>query len=231
MKTESIDPRREKLIVQAVEAYVTALLESGIYRDDEFTPSKSFEKRINKLIKSRHSLYHRATLTRARKILCVAAIILALMLSTLSVGAVREKLAGFFVSHIDGYNVISSDKNTKGYPETLEEIYQIEKIPPGYKYNEESSMLIDNDAVNIYSKGEESLWFEQITKSAFRGNFDNEYSEHKSEFHNGQLYYVINFDDGYTNLIWDNGRYIFILLGNFSENDLYEIAESIKIKE
>jgi len=62
-----------------------------------FTPSQEFEKKMEKLIKRAKKPYYKYTSTGIRRAICVIAAILVLMLSTLSVNAVRDTVDELFI--------------------------------------------------------------------------------------------------------------------------------------
>ena len=62
-----------------------------------FTPSQEFEKKMEKLIKRAKKPYYKYTSTGMRRAICVIAAILVLMLSTLSVNAVRDTVDELFI--------------------------------------------------------------------------------------------------------------------------------------
>jgi hypothetical protein len=202
-------------------------LDSKIYRDDEYKTSKSFEKKMARMLKSENHLYYKLTLTRARKIICIAAIIIAILLSALSVEAVRNFVANFFVTQHSNHNTFIANLDNGNYPDKLEELYELGYIPDGYKFSEKN--LSEESATYIYNSEEDSLIFSQITKTAFKSNWDNKYSEQGTEIYNGQEYYVMNYENGENVIMWDSGEYIFTLSANLPRNTLFSLCDTIII--
>ena len=217
----------DEILRQAFHEYMDEKLGSSIYRDDEFQTSKSFEKKMSKMIKSEHNFYHKLTLTRARKILCVAAIIIAILLSALSVEAVRNFVANLFVTQHSNHNTFMANVDDGHYPDKLEELYELGYIPEGYKLFEKN--VSEESATYIYNSEEDSLIFSQITKTAFKSNWDNKHSEQKTEVYKNQEYYIINYENGENVIIWDSGEYIFTLSANLSKKTLFSLCDTIII--
>lgn len=223
----------DNVLKQAFKEYMEESLDSDIYREDEFETSKAFEKKIAKMIKSQHNVYHKLTLTRARKVLCIAAIIIAILLSTLSVGAVRDFVANFFVKHFSTHDSISADTEEGTYPTKLEKIYELGYIPEGYELADKS--VTDNDATYIYNSKNDSLLFVQSTKDAFASNLDNENSSTVTENYKGQEYYISDFkydnNSHIITVVWDNGKYIFELSAELPKKTMLDLCDSLKIKQ
>ncbi|MCH5299662.1 MAG: DUF4367 domain-containing protein [Ruminococcus sp.] len=218
----------DDILRQAFCEYMDERLESDIYREEEFETSESFEKKMTKMIKSQHNVYHKLTLTRARKVLCVAAIIVALLLSSLSVGAVREIVANLFVKHYSDHDKLTANKEEGTYPTELETLYELPYIPEGYELADES--VTDKDATYLYFREEEPLLFDQTTKDIYRTSIDNEYTIQTTEVYNGQDYYVNEHKDGSYTFIWDNGEYIFALTSYLPKETIVDLCTSLKVK-
>ena len=218
----------DNILSQAIAVYMNEWLFSDEFKEDKFNKSKSFEKKMSKMIKSQHNIYHKLTLTRVRKFLCIAAIIIALFLSSLSVGAVRVFIANFFVNHFSTHDKLSANTEEGSYPTELEELYELGYIPDGYELADES--ILDNSATYVYVSGEVPLIFEQTTKDMFSFGIDNEFTTKTTEVHNRQEYYVNEHNDGSFTFIWDNGEYIFDLTAYLPKEAVFNLCNSLKIK-
>ncbi len=221
--------RFDNILSQAVSGYINNWLSGDEFREDEFKTTKSFEKKMSKMIKSQHNVYHKLTLTRARKALCAAAIIIALLLSSLSVGAVRDFVANFFVEHFNTHDSISANTEEGTYPTKLEKIYELGYIPEGYKLADKS--VIDTSSTYMYINKDKYIVFEQSVKSHFNSNVDNEFSTQTTEVYKGKEYYVSDHNDGSYTLIWDGGEYIFDITAYLPKETLFDLCSSLKVKE
>lgn len=223
------EQRFEKALSTAAEAYMINRLTDGSISTEQFVTSKSFEKRINKLIKSEHNLYYKFTLTRARRLLCAAIIIILLLASMLSVGAVREMIANFFVEHFSDHNTVSSNEDTGIYPTKLEKLYKLSYIPEGYSLVETD--IIDIDASYIYASKTDYFVFSQNTRKGFTTNIDNEFSVQSIMKIDDQIIYVYDHGNQYYTFLWDNGEYIFSITGGkFNNNIFKKMYNSLIIK-
>ena len=219
----------DDILRQAFREYMDQRLESDICREDDFATSEAFEKKMKKMIKSEHNIYHKLTLNRTRKVLCIAAIIVALLLSSMSVGAVRELVANFFVSHFSNHDKLIANKEEGTYPTKLEKLYELPYIPEGYELADES--VLDKSATYIYSNENNFIAFEQWTKGHFSENIDNEFTTQSTEVYNGQEFYVNEHKDGSYTFIWDNGEYIFDLCAYLPKETMIDLCTSLKVKK
>lgn len=223
----------DNILEQAFNEYMKERLESGIYREDSFKTSESFEKKMSKMIKSQHNVYHKVTLTRARKVLCVAIAIIILLLSSLSVGAVRDFIGNFFIKHFATYDTITAMlENTENYPTKLEELYELSSMPDEFEL--EDSIVVDNMASYFYRiDDKKTLWFDQQTKKSFSISQDNEYSKATYEEYKNQVYYISEMKNEAgreLTIIWDNGKYIFLLSADLPKETMLDLCSSLKIK-
>ena len=222
------EQRFEKALSTAAEAYMINRLTNGSISTEQFVTSKSFEKRINKLIKSEHNLYYKFTLTRARRLLCAAIIIILLLASMLSVGAVREMIANFFVEHFSDHNTVSSNTISKIHPKKIEKLYELSNIPEGFTLFDES--VDATNASYLYLNNKNSILFEQNTKNSFSINVDD-HLKYNSVIINNQEYlvYKYNNQNGCV-IIWDNGEYIFTISTTLSSKTSLNLCNSIVLK-
>ncbi len=226
----------DEILKCAFQEYVEERLESNIYRDDEFETSKNFEKKMSKMLKSENSLYHKVTLTKARKVICILVAILILLLSSLSVGAVREFIADFFVKSYSDHDTLTAMlENKENYPTEIKEYYEIGYVPKGYT-------LASEDMTNIFihciyaDKSGNDIVFSQETTSIFNWNIDNEHSKKHMETRNGQEYVVYISEYEYIEMpritiFWNNGKYIFSLSANLPKETMFDLCDSLKIKK
>ena len=227
--TKNID----KLLSRAFHQYVDEQMTAEFSNVPKFETSASFDRRINRAIKSERNYYYKFTLTRARRILCACIIILIIMLSLLSVGAVREAIAGFFIEHFSNHNSLSTMSDTQSnYPTTIEKVYEPSFIPDGYNIIEED--ISTAGVTLIYGYDDKMILFTQDTKSGSGINLDNEYSTASAETIDGQEYYVVtNQNDGHTSysIHWDNGEYLFEISAELSKDVALNMCKSLKIRK
>jgi len=218
----------DTLLSQAFTLYVEDTINSEFRDVPEYCPSESFNKRIDCLIKSERNYYYKFTLTRTRRILCACLIMIIILLSLLSVGAVREAITNFFIEVFSNHNSISvKAESGASYPSSIERVYSPEYIPDGYT-------LIDEDISEagvslIYGNDDKMILFTQETKQNYTLNLDNEYATSSVEAIDGQDYYINHFKDGNYTILWDNGEYVFTVTAELPKNDILKMCNSLKI--
>ena len=223
----------DTLLYDALEIYNNEWVTSEEFSKEKFETSEKFNKKMQKMIKSRSNIYYKATLTGLRRAICVIAAILTLMLSTLSVGAVREAIGDFFVKVFSTHDDISYNEQIdkpKSYHETIEKIYELGYVPDGYELVDYSADT--NNVSYMYFLDDKAIMFMQSTKSAYTVNVDNENSVKSIETYDNQEYMIYSSTNSPDIvLIWDNGEYIFSLTGNLNKSEAIELCKSLKIKE
>ncbi len=191
----------------------------------DFEPSKDFERKMDKLIKSERSVYHRLTLTKARRAIAIATVIAVLLASAMSVSAIREKIFSFFVSRGNQIDVTEYDTEQASYPTELERQLKPDYLPEGYSL--EDSSFEDNSAYLLYTKGDDYLTIEQFVKSEYKSATDGEYKTEKKLTEDGTEFIVRTSDDGSVMLVFDKDGYVFELVGFESEDELVKTASSL----
>ena len=188
--------------------------------------SAKFSKDMKKLIKRRKKPYYKLINTVGKRVACVLAIfIIASSFTIMSVDALRNVVANFFVEIYEKFTTIQSDE-VNDTPTTIEEIY-------GITYNL-SEFSIDYEDHTDYSrnityvKDNISIDFKQYTKKMYDENVNTEGAEISTVLINEHeaIYYCDNHN--YDCLIWDNGDYIIVLCSNIGKDALIEIAESVQ---
>lgn len=223
----------DRLLSTAVREYAEDRFAGSRYRDDEFVFSEKFEEKMSKMLKSEHSVFHRLTLTQARKAMCIAAIIAATLLASLSVEAGRDTIANFFLRVTQGYDTIEvNNEQNSSYPAKIEKRYKLSALPKEYALIDEA---VSEDSVLLtYSDGEDEFTFDQYTKADYEADIDNENSVNSEVTYNGQKYMlsVMDFDDNNSvDVIWDNGEYVFMASGSFSKEKMLEICGSATVAQ
>ena len=142
-----------------------ALANAETGKEKEYSPSDRFKITLNKNLRANglDPFYSFFAIKRRRAAAIVAAVVAALAL-TMSVGAVRERLVGFFVDIFDGFAVITTDKSAE-YPNKIEERYAPSYIPEGFEINDKSESLFEL-YIEWKNNKNQYIHFEQITKNA-----------------------------------------------------------------
>lgn len=223
----------DNLLCDALKIYQSDWFENTIFDKSEFETSQKFEKKMEKIIKSRSSFYHKVTLTGLRRVACAIVAIIILFCCSLTVGAVRNAIKDFFIKTFSTHDRITASENvSKKYPKTIEKIYELGYVPEGFELTDK---IIDSTSTtysyfnNDFSK---VVFFQQLTKSSWAIGQDNENSTKSIEIINDievVIYTSTNSSD--ISLFWNNGEYFFSLSGTFNKNEAIEMCKSLKIKE
>lgn len=181
--------------------------------------SKKHEKWKKKLFnKMRDNYYHRFT-TKTVKVMLVAAVLFALLLTAFVIPSSRE----FMVEKFDKYSVLQITKDNKNSPNGK---ITVGYIPDGFELvNEE---CVDYYVSNTYQNSN-SLHFD-ISKSPSSSmvNFNSEYS-YTEEIKIENIIYVYNEGiNGSNILIWTKKDYIYRIDGNISKEEMLKIANTIE---
>ena len=194
--------------------------------EDEHVFSADFEKKMQKLIKRRNKPYYRMINTFGKRIACIALIILVASSATiLSVDALRNTVADFFVSTYEKFSSAQPVEDDIA-PSTIKDIYEITYDLKEYEiYYEDNTEYRRNIT---YIKDDILINFSQYTKDAYDINVNTEGSEITTiDINNYEAVYFLD-NHNYNHLIFDNGEYIIYISSNISKNALINIAESVK---
>lgn len=185
---------------------------------DDFQFSKSYERKMKKLFnKMRNDKYHRFT-TNTVKVLVAAAIIMSIATTAFAIPTTREYIFNHFKNYAV-YTVADVDQ-----AEQIEPI-SVGYLPDGFVQNYEDSAL-DRNTLG-YENGAEWIKIDKyrINSSVFK---DNEYNNYETVQINGVDYICSVNDDGNTEIIWNNGEYVYSIYSSLNMNNLLTIAENLK---
>lgn len=218
------------ILSQAFREYAQEKINTHYADNAPFETSASFDRKMRRMLRSERNVYYKLTLTRGRRVLCACVMIIILLLSLLSVEAVREAVGSFIIKHFSNYNSIAPVVETDStYPSALEVAYVPEYIPSGYVLTQED--ISDAGVTQIYSKGEKIIMYDQSPKQGFSANIDNERSELTEEIVDGQKYYINVYGKNDYDIFWDNGGYVFSLSAELPKDTMLNMCKSLKIKE
>lgn len=192
--------------------------------------SEKFERRMQKLIRRRSKLYYSFISTGLRRAACIVVMFLVVSFTTvMSVEALRKPFLDFLSSIFSDHTTIESVLDLDGdYPETIEERYEITEGLEGFVLEEKTNNK--NLVVHYYSDAskEHYVIIYQNTISSYKTNHNTEDSSVSFVEINNQEVMSYYDNQGYYNLVWNNGNYIIELHSNIGENALIEVAKSVK---
>lgn len=218
----------ELIMNEAFEIFNKEYLNAFLSKEEpeKITFSANFEKRMRKLIKRQKRFYYNWTDTAGKRAAAIIMAILASMtVTTVSVGAVRDKVVELVITAHEKFSEIvfnNEDMNTGAAFERLEPAY----IPQGYQAVQ--SEFIENVSnIVIYEDGSGgSIMYDQYCSDAGALTVDNENTEYR-EITVNRLDGIIFEKHGHTNLIFGNENYVFSISATLSEEEVIKIAESI----
>ena len=109
----------------------------------------------------------------------------------------------------------------------ISDIYKLNALPEGYVYNEYCGSL--DRTFTYYRNGAgDLLIMMQFVKKEFRPEYDSLFSGFMETSVGGMSGYYSIWEE-FTDLVWDNGEYIFELNGKLPVEELIKAAESLCI--
>lgn len=182
--------------------------------------SKRHIKRMNILLnKMRGDVYHHFT-TRTIKIILVAAVLLALLLTAFVFPSSRD-------SFMDNFNIASRYQMTKENKNSVPNEITVGYIPEGFEL--EDTQPSSKGVLYAYSSSSNSKFTITKFSSAIEIDFDTETNDSEIIYMNNVAYtYSENTLSNNKNIVWIDNDYIYRVDGNLSKDEMLKIAESIK---
>lgn len=174
--------------------------------------------------------------TERRPRLCrrtVAILVAAIFLALVAVSGAAYFI-GSFVMREHNDNTQLTAAGIAESPETIEQLYYISALPEGYSVVD--SYSDECESVVKYQLGDDvnnTITFTQLVRSEFDNHLNTESYQFESVTISGYDGLLIDWSsEDYTccEIVWDNGEYIFTLVGNLNKTDITKLAESTKIQ-
>ena len=156
-----------------------------------------------------------------------SALIIAIIVSAmLTITASAIVIYGFGFEGHPTHTIVFSE-NVENAPIIIRQVYTIDAPPDGYTEAERYEGVAIVTVRYTSENNNESLHFQQFVKPTFRPHINTEgYEIIETDVNGHSGFYVEN--EEHMLLIWDQGDYILSLIGNFSKDELIEIAKSVK---
>lgn len=215
-----------KAIAEALDPEYAAMIpEHG-----EHIFSDKFEHRMQKLIRRRRKPYYVLISTGLRRAACIVVMFLVVSFTTvMSVEALRKPFLDFLSSIFSDHTTIESVLDLDGdYPETFEERYEITKGLENYYLESEET---DNDSISQYYRSNQDnsvIIFAQKTVKNYTNNLNTENTSISNHLVGDNSAITFYDNQGYYNIIWNNGKYILELHSTISKDALIELANFVK---
>ena len=168
------------------------------------------------------------SLTRRRKRLLLAAIILATVLSIFSISAAREAVFGFFVQVYEKFSTIIFDSGS-GDPtepispsETGDGLKEPSELPAGFveTFRQETDKYCE--VIYTHSDGGELSFIRQKSNN-MQMIIDSENIQ-TEDILVGQAKGLYFSNKGVQSIVWQDDLYVYLLSGNFTKEELINIA-------
>ena len=221
----------EKIMLSQVEEKIC--VEEAAAITDAPMPKLSYgHKRQMKKIFSKYQkcLYtgRKYRITSVKRLILVVTIIF-LAMFTAAAGAAA--IYGFKQNKHHNYTELLT-VNSENCPKTIENVYCLSEIPEGYELYEadSNSRYVYTSYMNYNTN--RCLTFTQYIKEGYRKNFDNEHQTYEELEING--HYALYMSDSNSEIvsgiiIWDNEDYVLALSGDFTKDEIVDLAKSAKL--
>lgn len=192
----------------------------------EYTFSKKFNRRMEKLIKAQKKVYWNLVSTTSKRVAIIFLAIFTMFTAAFSVKAIREPIIEFIKQIYESFTHYTFDGDTI---EFIEKEFSIHQIPYGYEQIDKTTT--DNSVVTIYKNElDYTIYFSQSTTDSHTGFFvDNENGDLYTETING---INVDFKEWYDTktAMWTQNGYVFTLdcTGNISFEEIKQMIMSIE---
>lgn len=180
--------------------------------------SEKHEKwKKNLFNKMRDDRYHRFT-TRTVKIMVVAAIITAIMLTAFVFPSSRKHI-------LDELDVFSSYKITENNKNSVSREITVGYIPEGFELKEITHLY--KQVIYEYENNNGVFFTVLKCSSSMKVDFNTEHNAYEKITYNDIEYVYCKGNIGIDNLIWIKHDYVYRIDGNVSLDEFIKIAENI----
>ncbi len=160
-----------------------------------------------------------------RRVTAVVIAAVVLITSCLTVGA----LTGGFKFTLKSDHTAMFNIDYENAPQTIEYLYYISALPDKYKLTT-SDIDIALSAYFYYETNDEHIYyFGQVVKSAYKSYLNTEKYKMEEVVIDNKNGVFIAFESE-SLLVWDNGDYVLEIYGNFTKEEMLNLAKSVKIK-
>lgn len=188
--------------------------------------SEEFEKKMWKLIYgNKFHTVHRTTKRRIFTYIMVA--IIAAVITACSVEPLREFFKKFFMEVFGTHTTVQYIEDDE-VPDFIEDIYMI-TTPTDFELTYQDKVNEWSPLVGWeYRQDNYYIFFTQYVKSKY--DIDVNTENHKLEYIeiNGNDGYIIDLGNNEYYISWENGDYVFDIIGNIDKKELVFVANSVK---
>ncbi len=192
--------------------------------------SRSFERRMQKLIRQAGIQVKHRRLPLRQLIAIIIAAVMVLSAAAMSVSAVRDVIIGFITEVYETFTGVRAEPSEDA-PETLEEIYEVTWLPEGYEliseYNNGQYRQLR------YEKENARIIFYQTTEDSYTSNYDTEEADIVSVMVGETYGFEIEYNDECV-IVWQEDGFVFSVNfiysqeGKINQNEMKNVANSVK---
>lgn len=181
--------------------------------------SKKHERwKKNLFNKMRGGYYHRFT-TKTIKVMLVAAILMALLMTAFVFPSSRESM-------LDSFNAFSMYKITKHNKNSVNREIKVGYIPDGFEFESEGTM---NKLVYSKYLSNNGQFFTILKcSSVMKMEFNTEFFDSEEIIVDNIKYTYCQGNEGVNNLIWTKNDYVYRIEGMLLREELLKIAKTVE---
>ena len=181
--------------------------------------SEKHKRWVKKLFnKMRGDRYHIFT-TRTVKVMLVAAVLSALLLTAFVIPSSREFI-------IDKFDIFSTYKLTEDNGNSVNGEFTVGYIPEGFEL--ENTDYYSKYIVNNYVSNDGNSYTIYKYSSSVKINFNTQDMEIEKIIFNDIVFNYCMSDFGVSSVIWTNNDYIYEIDGQLSKEEIIKIAKTVK---
>lgn len=181
--------------------------------------SKKHERwKKNLFNKMRGGYYHRFT-TQTIKVMLVAAILMALLMTAFVFPSSRESM-------LDSFNTFSMYKITKHNKNSVNREIKVGYIPEGFEFD--SKDQAGKQLIVKYTTEYGSFFTIFKSSSSMEMEFNTEFFDSEEIIVNNVKYVYCQGNKGMNNLVWNKNDYIYEIDGTLSKDEMLEIAKTVE---
>ena len=181
--------------------------------------SKKHEKWKKKLFdRMRGDRYHKFT-TKAVKVMLVAAVLCALLLTAFVIPSSRE----FMLDKFDEYSTYKLTENNKN---SVSGEITVGYVPEGFELS--NNVNLDKQVTKTYLNLDGTFFTIFKHASSIKVDFDTETYVVEEISHKNIQYLYCNGNDGINSIIWNKNDYIYQIEAPFEKEELLKIAKTVE---
>jgi len=191
----------------------------------DITLSEKTEKKLSKLAKRRDRAYYPLICTAGRRLACLAAFLLVLSVSAMSIKPVRAAVVDFFTEVFTDHIRVTAVQDAEDANNNVFVKHEL-LVPDGFALKEDHSTesMIDK----MYVSGDKYIFYLQIPSSSFSSNIDNEHSVIENYTDDEGQTYMIQETSNLYNVIWRSTEYVYSIKSNLNKNEIINLCKHTK---